>query len=345
MKYCLAWRPRSLFSTMASSLAISRLMKYSLAAKRPLFSPLIILSTVKSSPSLKPYLRILSLIQFANSCLDSRNFHKSRALTAVILSPFRVIPVVLMSSAVILAPFVDVFCFFASAIVPFLEHLFDQPPLRGTVCRIYIPLAVAEQIHIFRPVSVLRPGEHFVCVRPDPWRTQFFAIIPVVGVADILRIGFRIVVRQTPAQAGEITERKQGFDALFRVVVCMQANTRAGRIHVEVNVNGAAAPVGGLDCNESSCRHGNLPGLKCDSRGQCGGRKPVRHVFPVAAAGVNDRCADVQCDQDDRKNLCCIHVPSSKRDIVIKIVRRCGGCPRFVGIQVFSRFSHDGTLF
>ena len=105
MKYCLAWRPRSLFSTMASSLAISRLMKYSLAAKRPLFSPLIILSTVKSSPSLKPYLRILSLIQFANSCLDSRNFHRSRALTAVILSPFRVIPVVLMSSVVMFVPF------------------------------------------------------------------------------------------------------------------------------------------------------------------------------------------------------------------------------------------------
>ena len=114
--------------------------------------------------------------------------------------------------------------------------------------------------------------------------------------------------------AREITERKQSFDALFRVVVCIQANTRAGWIHVEVNVNGAAAPVGGLDCNESSCRHGNLPGLKCDSRGQCGGRKPVCHVFPIAAAGVNDRCADIQGDQDDRKNLCCIHVLSSKRD-------------------------------
>ena len=36
--YCLAWRPRSLFSTMASSLAISRLMRYSIQCLAPLGS-------------------------------------------------------------------------------------------------------------------------------------------------------------------------------------------------------------------------------------------------------------------------------------------------------------------
>ena len=132
--------------------------------------------------------------------------------------------------------------------------------------------------------------------------------------------------RSTNARPGRRDHRAQTElrCALSCCIVCIQANTRAGRIHVEVNVNGAAAPVGGLNCNESSCRHGNLPWLKCYGCGQCGGRKPVCHVFPVAAAGVNDRCADVQCDQDDRKNLCCIHALSLKWNFLFRIIWRRG---------------------
>ena len=115
------------------------------------------------------------------------------------------------------------------------------------------PFPVAEQIHIFRPIALVRIRQKLVGGFPFIGSIIFFAVVAVIGNADVLRLRFGIVLGQPVAEGGQAAQRQELLDAVRRGVVLRQADARAVQLHIEVDVDRPAGLVGIFNGNNSSC--------------------------------------------------------------------------------------------
>ena len=92
------------------------------------------------------------------------------------------------------------------------------------------PLAVHEEVAVLSPEAVECFAGEDPAVAPVCRRVEFLA--PVAAV--------RLAFREGTAESGEVAEGEKSLHGLARGVVFRQHDTRVGRVHVVVAVDGAA---------------------------------------------------------------------------------------------------------